>query len=620
MGHLMIDQLKYNFSDLPLYNAPVAQVHADLSRLMDTLQLDVLVITSQDEYLTEYLPSLNNQRYALSGFDGSAGSGLFLSEAAARRLGVPQFVLFVDGRYHLQAEKQCDPAFVQVEKVSLNGSIWQAITDWFVLHKAELERAGYDSLRMSVAQRQCLLLDTQALGVQWTSLANREIDQAISLPGWRVERPIFEVPQSTTGMSIAENIAMLNKRIREHVGEPSAKTAFLSCMADDASYLLNSRGYHLPYTSSHLGFVFVVDAAAVLFLPEGVDRCPVEIGSYPMLTVIRRDIAELERFLAQFDVEFLCYGFDAANCALPDVMRRIWPGARHVDYNPIEAARASKTPEVLAQFRDAFARSSAAIAEVMRWAKTGEPGRTHSEYDLARMINDAYGARGAVSLSFTSIAANGANSASAHYAAASADVELTEGELVLLDSGAYYDGGFATDCTRVVLRRSRPDTQAQPWQREIYTVALKACIKGLVTHFPKDASGADVDAAVREVCRKHGYDYAHGTGHGVGIHVHESGVRFSPASSYGLVPNAVISIEPGIYLPGKGGVRIENIVVIHPSETEPDKVTFENLVTVGYDWDLIDLTLLTDGERAYLREYERACVERGTHVTACPLL
>ncbi|MDN7676586.1 M24 family metallopeptidase [Burkholderia oklahomensis] len=616
----MIDRLKYSFSDLTPYDASVVDAHARLSRLLDALQLDALVITSQDEYITEWLPRCNNPRYALSGFDGSVGSGVFLSSAAAKRIGAPQFVLFVDGRYHLQAEKQCDPAHVHVEKLGLNVAMWPAIADWLVAHATELRRVGYDALRLSVAQRERLFAHTQGAGLQWTSLAGREIDKAIALPGWTVERPIFELPRSMTGAGIAENIATLNRRTREHLGDPHAKAAFLTCAADDLSYLLNSRGYHLPCASSHLGFLFVVGEAVALFLPEGCDRCPVQIESYPALRVIRNDAAELERFLAQFDVEHVCYGFEAVNCALPDTVRRIWPEARHVDHNPVEAMRASKTSEVLDQFRDAFARSSEAIAEAIRWAKTGEPGKRHSEYDLARVISDAYAARSAVALSFTTVAANGANSASAHYTAASPDVELTEGELVLLDSGAYFEGGFATDCTRVVLRRTRADTQPQPWQREIYTVALKACIKGLVTRFSKDATGAEVDAAVREVCRAHGYDFNHGTGHGIGIHVHEGGVRFSLGSKYGLVPNAVISVEPGIYVPGKGGVRIENIVVIHPSEQEPDKMAFENLVTVGYDWDLIDLDLLTDDERAYLRDYEQSCVERGTNVTHCPLL
>ncbi|KVZ49359.1 X-Pro aminopeptidase [Burkholderia ubonensis] len=616
----MIDRLKYSFSGLPPYDASVDETHAGLSRLLDAAQLDAVVITSQDEFISEYVPRRNNQRYALSGFDGSAGSGIFLGAAAAQALGVPQFVLFVDGRYHLQAEQQCNPARVHVEKLGLNVSIWAAMADWLVAHAGRLKRVGYDGLRISVAQRDRLLDSTQAARFDWTSLVGREIDRAIVLPGWVVERPIFELPESMTGVSVAQNLATLSQRLAAHTGAAKGRTAFVTCLADDLGYLLNSRGYHIPNASSHLGFLFVIGAQVVLFLPEGCDRCPVDLESYPVLQVIRRDFDELERFLAQFVAEHVCYGFEAVNCALVETVRRVWPHAPHADFSPVEAMRAAKTPEVLDQFRDAFARSSAAIADAMRWAKTGEPGQRHSEYDLARVINDAYGARSAVALTFTTIAANGANSASAHYTAASPEVELTEGELVLLDSGAYYEGGFATDCTRVVLRRTRPDTVAQPWQREIYTVALKACIKGLVTPFPKDATGGDVDAAVRQVCRDHGHDFGHGTGHGVGIHVHEGGVRFAPGSKYGLVPNAVISVEPGIYVPGKGGVRIENIVIIHPGEQEPDTMTFENIVTVGYDWDLIDLDLLTDDERDYLRDYERMCVERGTQVTACPLL
>ncbi|RQZ25834.1 M24 family metallopeptidase [Burkholderia sp. Bp9017] len=615
----MIDRLKYNFSGLPPYDASVADAQAGLSRVLDALRLDAVVVTSQDEYITEYLPRRNNPRYALSGFDGSAGCGLFLSDAAARSLDVPRFVLFVDGRYHLQAEQQCDPARVHIEKLGMNVTIWQALADWLVAGAGRLERIGYDALRISAGQRDRLVEQTRAARLEWASLVEREIDRAIALPGWVVERPIFELPEATTGASVAQNLATLNARLAAHTGSAHGKTAFFTCASDDLAYLLNSRGYHIPNASSHLGFLFAIGEQIALFLPEGCDRCPVELASYPALHVIRRDFAELERFLAPCAVDHVCYGFESVNCALVESVSRVWPQARHADFNPVEAMRASKTPAVLDRFRDAFARSSAAIAETMRWAKAGEPGRNPTEYDLARRINDAYGARSALALTFPSIAANGANSAFAHYTAASADVGLTEGELVLLDSGAYYDAGFATDCTRVVLRRTRAETVAQPWQREIYTVALKACIEGLVTRFPKTATGGDVDATVRQVCRDHGYDFGHGTGHGVGIHVHEGGVRFAPGAKYGLVPNAVISVEPGIYVPGKGGVRIENIVIVHADDAS-DTVAFENIVTVGYDWDLIDLELLDDDERAYLRDYERLCVERGTQVTACPLL
>jgi Xaa-Pro aminopeptidase len=616
----MIDRLQYNFSDLPAYEPSIADTQAGLSELLDHIELDALVVTSQDAFISEYVPRRNSQRFALSGFDGSAGSGIFLSKAAAARIGTPQFILFVDGRYHLQAEAQCNPAHVQLQKLELGVSIWSALVRWLIDHASALRAVGYDAQRVSVAQRDQLLDGTRDHAWRWAALTAREVDRAICLPGWQVERPIFELPESVTGTSAAGNIAALNERLRAHLRAPKARVCWFTCAADDIGYLLNSRGYHMPNASSHLGYLFVIDEQAALYLPEGCEKCPVELESHSKLQVFRNDLAALGRFLALFDVDQVCYSADAVNCAMPDALRRIWPVARHTSFSPVEAMRAAKTPQVLDRFRDAFARSSAAIAETMRWAKYGEPGRRDSEYDLARRINDAYAARGAVGLTFTTIAAHGPNSAQAHYASASDEVPLRDGELVLLDSGAYYDSGFATDCTRVVLRKTEPGTSAQPWQREIYTVALKACIKGLVTRFPADLTGEDVDKAVRDVCRAFGYDFNHGTGHGIGIHVHEGGVRFAPGSRYGLVPNAVISVEPGVYVAGKGGVRIENVVVIHPSDAEPGKVEFENLVTVGYDWDLIDLDLLDDAERTYLRAYERRCVELGNSVTACPLL
>ncbi|HEV3104194.1 MAG TPA: M24 family metallopeptidase, partial [Trinickia sp.] len=466
----MIDRLKYGFSDLPSYIAPVAEAQAGMTALLDRLDLDAFVVTSQDEFISEYVPRRNSQRYALSAFDGSAGSGVFLGKALAARLGLPQFVLFVDGRYHLQAETQCDPAHVRVEKLGLGVSIYAAIVEWLAAHAAHLRKIGYDALRLSVAQREQMLAGTREAGFIWTALAGREVDRTIHLPGWQVERPITALPESITGTSVARNVATLNERLRTHLGNHQTKVCFLTCAADDLGYLLNSRGYHLPNASSHLGYLFVVENQIALFLPEGCERCPVELDALPALHVFRNDMAGLEHFLSRFAIDHVCYSADAVNCALPDAVRRIWPSAQHTQFSPVESMRVAKTPEVLDQFRDAFARSSAAIAETMRWAKFGEPGQRHSEYDLARKINDAYGARSALGLSFTTIAANGANSALAHYAAASDEVELTEGELVLLDSGAYYEGGFATDCTRVVLRKTDPSTRAQPWQREIYTI------------------------------------------------------------------------------------------------------------------------------------------------------
>jgi Xaa-Pro aminopeptidase len=114
-----------------------------------------------------------------------------------------------------------------------------------------------------------------------------------------------------------------------------------------------------------------------------------------------------------------------------------------------------------------------------------------------------------------------------------------------------------------------------------------------------------------------GYDYKHGTGHGIGIHVHEDGIRLSTLSTYPQTTHACVSVEPGIYIENKGGVRVENVALLQPSG--PSHFRYENVVFVGYDWDLIDLAKLTVDEKNYLKTYEGQCRELGTTLTDCPL-
>jgi Xaa-Pro aminopeptidase len=190
-----------------------------------------------------------------------------------------------------------------------------------------------------------------------------------------------------------------------------------------------------------------------------------------------------------------------------------------------------------------------------------------------------------------------------------------------LDSGAYYAEGFATDCTRVVLFTDGSE-KAADWQKEIYTLTLKSCLAGLRAKFRLDSLCKDVDTLARGPIRDKGFDYAHGTGHGIGIHVHESGIRISPVSQYQFTESAVVSVEPGIYLAGKGGVRIENVAIVAANAEQEQQHThgFENVVFVGYDWDLIDLGMLSEDDKKDLAAYERKCRSLGTGVTDCPLL
>ena len=130
--------------------------------------------------------------------------------------------------------------------------------------------------------------------------------------------------------------------------------------------------------------------------------------------------------------------------------------------------------------------------------------------------------------------------------------------------------------------------------------------------FKSGTRGSGLDAICRQPLYQAGYDYAHGTGHGVGVHVHESGAGIGPTRNYLMHPGQVVSIEPGIYIPGFGGVRIENIGIVTEHPTFEGFLTFESLVYIGYDPLLIDESLLTAQEKIWLEQYEAECVKRGT--------
>lgn len=595
-------------------NVPAAQGAA--VALLREQKVDILLVTSRDMFMSEYNPLCNSQRYALSGFTGSMGDGFLLTEKGRVVTGATApFVLFVDGRYHLQADLETKPALVQVMKGTPVQNNVDVLLAWLEGHSLTGLTVGVDGMR--IGARRCRALQEMALrkGFSLKLFGAGELSTALRLPGWNIERPIQALAVNN-GRSIEKNIASL----RAHL--PSGIDLSECCIAtgtsDDAAWLLNARGFHMPRSSALLGFCFVVGDEVVLYLPNGVDRSPVDaaVEGGGRVTVVRGDSDKLRAVLGRYtQVKRILLNENTVNAWLPDFCRQQWPAAAlHADFAAVTVERARKTPEEQQLMRDAFLKSSRAIARTMRAAKAGE---LRTEADLAGRIHDEYLGEGAVELSFSTIAGAGANGAIVHYGACSRDVTLKAGDLVLLDSGAYYAEGYATDCTRVI---HASGAAVESWQREIYTVVLKAFVAGMSARFSPSTVGSELDARTRGVCKESGFDYGHGTGHGIGIHVHEGGHGVNMAASTPLVVEGAVSVEPGIYLEGKGGVRIENVVLVKKDVDTTDDLRFENLIWVGFDWDLVDVGRLTDDEKRWLAGYERECLRLGTEVTGCPLL
>ncbi|MEY2988906.1 MAG: hypothetical protein RJB13_2427, partial [Pseudomonadota bacterium] len=444
---------------------------------------------------------------------------------------------------------------------------------------------------------------------------------------WKIKRPIEVLDTSLTGRTMTQNLTDLRQTLRQQLGEQNY--IYATCMSDDAAWILNARGYHLPQLSSVLAYTFTTKDHCIVHLPDESSGCEFELDDTMNSFVTRGPLSEALDKLKQLTKSehkpsTICFSARAMNAALPLELSRIYQATGfNSQLHCIEELRVAKTEAELNSIRSSFLKSSRAIAETLRWIKaSGLAQRPLTEADVAEKISTEYAQQGAVELSFKTISGFAENGAVIHYSNPSSTKQAQSGDLMLLDSGAYYNEGFATDCTRVSYY-SNGVAQPLDWQREIYTLTLKSCLAGLRATFNLNTPCREIDSICRSVLACRGYDYAHGTGHGIGIHVHENGIRISPTSQYLFTERAVVSVEPGIYLSGRGGVRIENVAIVVPREATTENNnshTFENVVFVGYDWDLIDLNLLDDQDKSDLAEYERKCLALGTQVTHCPLV
>lgn len=591
--------------DVPRFSPDIPGTQTRVLNLMARHDVDILHIPSGGRFLDEYTPLADSLRHALTGFTGSQGDGFILSAHQKRQMAAP-FTLFVDGRYHTQAQAECEPAHVNLvlHGIDLTGEAAQ--DQWLTEHLRAGDRVGIILDRVSWRRYLGLQSLCEAAGAVLVPVPEDEITAAAALPGWTAVRPLEFLPDHVG----VHNPARLRAALQTLDGR-----CYATSTADSLAWFLNARAFHLPRMAGVHGWLFALNGATIVFFP--VPRTPPGWAGRPDVRWIFGDWDELRRELTRHHVtEILCNG-DRAVAGLPHFLQRIWPHA-NLTYgcDVLERVRAEKTPAEIEVMERDFLRAARAQARALRWLKghfsDGTQG-SPTELALSRQVENELEAEGALELSFRTIAARGENSAVVHYSGASDAQVFSRGDLALLDMGAYFETGFATDCTRTILC----GTEATPEQKRIYTTVLRALVAGLTARFPASTAGRDIDAVVRGVCRTQGEDYQHGTGHGIGILVHESAPGLRITETRPLIPNSTVSVEPGIYHPGQFGVRLENCVIVRAGD---GRIGFENLTWIGFDWDLVEPAFLTTAESDFLTDYERRCQELGTSLTSCPFL
>ncbi len=566
-----------------------------LKSFMKSKKLDSFYLSSSDIFLNEYVPLEECHRYYLTGFAGSTSECLVPLEG--------KVILFVDGRYYEQADIECDLSLVEVFKVPYGTGLRQAMKE--VITSKKLKSLGVEGDRIELS-----LYNDFKTQAKVTAFNNSELSNVLTFKETSFDKKIRELSLDLVGESTKEKL--------ERILNPGE--AFFISALDSIAWLTNMRRHELPSQSTFRSKVLATRECVYLLMEhiEGEITNPainLSVGKFSKLENFFMIVDEYETDwkkkagLDTYKINKVFYSANSTNTA--DFLKlSAHFGEEKLINRPdgLVPFHAMKNPAELKSMQDSFNNGDTAIFQTISWVKENvKNGVEFSELDFYHKTNEFYKNNGALDQSFNTISAIGANSSIIHFGSPSADIPFKKGELVLLDSGGYFESGYATDTTRSFLSGG----EASARQKEVYTLVLKSILNTMNAAFPDGSWGAVVDGVARQPIFAAGLNYNHGTGHGVGINVHEGGYRLSTTSNIPLKENTVGSIEPGIYIPGFGGVRLENVAAVERHPEHKNMLHFRNMVYVGFDHDLIEEKMLNDQEKKWLEEYERECQKRG---------
>jgi Xaa-Pro aminopeptidase len=558
--------------------AKLANLRAELARQ----GLGGFIVPRSDEHLGEYVPASAERLAWLTGFTGSAGLAVVLADRAA---------VFTDGRYVLQLAAQTDPALWERQHITETPP-----PSWLAKHAPEGAAIGYDPM----------LISEEALG--------RFVDAGLTM------RPVATNPvdavwpdRPAPPMAPAEPYALAYAgssadEKRESIAQVlRAAKQDAAVISDPASvaWLLNIRGGDVPFTPFALGFALIhADARTELFMAPAKlsDATRAWLGN----AVVAAPPAALPASLDALKGSLV--RVDASGSPAWFAQRLRDAGAKVVaGPDPCLLPKARKNPTEQQGARDAHARDAVALCRFLHLLATeGASGRL-TEMSAAAALLDF---RGQVDLfrgeSFPAISGAGENGAIIHYRVSEAtNRPLNANEVYLIDSGAQYLDG-TTDVTRTIWTGPAAPPAAL---RERVTRVMQGHIAIATLVFPHGVAGPHLDAFARRALWQAGLDYDHGTGHGVGAYlsVHEGPVGLSRAARpVPIEAGMILSNEPGFYLPGAYGIRLENLLLVQDAALPDAKkpfLRFETLTLAPFDRALIDAGLLSPDERVWLDTY-----------------
>ncbi len=556
--------------------------------------LDGFIVPRADEHQGESVAARAERLAWLTGFTGSAGLAVVLGRRAA---------LFVDGRYTLQVRTEVGTS----GDYEFRHLVQDPLADWLIAALPAGGRIGYDPWLHTPNWVDRLKPTLARAKITLVPVTENPVDRL-----WTDQPPpplAAVVPHALcyTGRDSADKRATLARDLkRAGIG------AVILTLPDSIAWLLNIRGADVPRVPVPLCFAILFDCGRVdLFIDP---RKPVPgLDQHLGGEITIRPPAALPAALQALGQERRRVQVDPASAAAWLFDRLAAAGAeieRAAD--PCVLPKACKTPAELEGARAAHRRDGVALVRFLHWLAMTAPGGNVTELDAVARLYD-YRCQGALfrDLSFDTISAAGAHGAVVHYRATpSSNGRLDSGTLYLVDSGGQYLDG-TTDVTRTIAIGP-----PSPEMRDRFTRVLKGHIALATVRFPAGTNGSQLDTLARQPLWEVGLDYDHGTGHGVGSYlgVHEGPQRISKfPSRVALQAGMILSNEPGCYVPGRFGIRIENLQAVRvaagPVGDGQETLVFETLTLVPIDRALVNSALLTHAEVNWLDRYHRNVYE-----------
>ena len=563
---------------------------SDLREVMQREHLAAFIFPSTDPHQSEYVAEHWKGREWISGFDGSAGTAVVTMNAAA---------LWTDSRYFLAAEEQLKGTEFQLMRLKIEGT--PTIAEWIGRECGAGAEVGIDGWCSSVSDVKDMIASLRKQG----GITLRTNFDPLKLI-WRdrptiPENPVEIYPLQYAGEATHDKIGRIRQALRETHAD-----GMLMAALDDIAWTLNLRGTDVHCSPVFVSYLLISTTDVTLYInkaklsPEVVEYLKSEgvgVAPYDEISKGLKDYFEYNILLDPNEVNYALY-----KSAVREIVE---------EESPVKRMKTVKNEREITGFRSAMLKDGIAMVKFLKWIdewkeNSSMAGGQQTEISISERL-EALRAEQPLykGLSFDTIAGYQAHGAIVHYEATpETDIPLKPEGFLLLDSGAQYLDG-TTDITRTIALG--PLTEEQ---KRVYTLVLKGHIQIELCKFPSGASGTQLDILAREALWREGLNYLHGTGHGVGtfLNVHEGPhqlrMEWKPAP---LVAGMTLTDEPGIYLAGKFGVRIENTLLITPyKETEFGRfLQFEPLTLCPIDKSPIIADMLLPEELSWLNAYHQ---------------